>query len=298
MQHPEGVARAVAHGEQHPRAAKLRAFAGALRLQARHAAVRGLDAGHLRAEAHFAARLDNPLAQVLHHRHQHVRADVRLGVEEDVLVRARRGELLEDPADALVFDAGRELAVGERASAALAELDVALGVELARLPEALDLLSARFGVLSPLEDDRAQARLGQHERREHPGRAEAHHDRPVGLRADGPRHLVFRVAGDGRLRAVGHFQNFVLAPLDEHVHGAEDAHVRFFARVYGLFAQIEPLDLRLGDAKLPGGQLHEPRHILPRRQGEIANPDHLSASFAVPPRRPARRPDDQAHCRL
>jgi len=234
-------------------------------------------------------------AQILHDRHEPVGADVRLGVEQNVLVRARLGELLEHPADALVFDAGVELPVREGARAALAELHVARGVELACLPEALDLLAPRRGVLPALERDGAQPGLGQHQGREQARGAEADHDGAHAVPAHRARRLVLRVGGEGGLGAVRHLEDLVLAASDQHVDRVEQADIRFFAGVDGLFAHVETLDLRLADAQLPGRQLDEPGYVLVGRQGQIVNPNHLAGSF---PSFPARRPDDQAHCRL
>ena len=103
---------------------------------------RGLDAllaelevRDLRAEADRAAEADDFLADVAHDVAQDVRADVRLVQVEDLRRRPRRNECLEHIAHVRIADARRELAVGERARPAFAELDIRLGVERA----------ARFG---------------------------------------------------------------------------------------------------------------------------------------------------------
>ena len=64
---------------------------------------------------------------------------------------------------ARVLDAGIELAVGEGASAALAELDVGFGVEDAAAPEAPGVAGALADQFAAFEDERAEAHLGQDE---------------------------------------------------------------------------------------------------------------------------------------
>ena len=62
--------------------------------------------------------------------------DVRLAVVEDRVGSAEAVERLEDDGDLVVPLAARQLAVAEGPRASFAELDVRLGVEVARLPEA------------------------------------------------------------------------------------------------------------------------------------------------------------------
>ena len=78
----------------------------------------------------------------------------------------------------LVADLAVELAVGERARAALAELHVRLRVEdlLAPQPERVDRALAHR--LAALEDDRPEPHLRQHQPGEQAARAGADHDRP------------------------------------------------------------------------------------------------------------------------
>ena len=212
--------------------------------------------------------MDDRLAQILHDRHQLVRADVRLGIVEDIGARARPGKLLEDPADALVFDAGVQLPVGERPRAALAELHVALRVERPGLPEFQHGRVPRLGVLPALE----------HERGEHPRRAEPDDHGP--LRRDGPRlrNVIDRVLRERSPGAVGHLEDLVLPALDRHIDGIDDAHVVFLARIDGPPLQIQLLDLIRGDAQLPRRGLDEPGHIAVRRQRDITDADHLGSS--------------------
>ena len=93
-QHGEGVARAVADREH-------RVLRGErIRSVGRHDPQRGepsvppLQSGDLMREAHLRAEGKQLLPQILQHDIQPVGADVRLGVNENILARAERGELL------------------------------------------------------------------------------------------------------------------------------------------------------------------------------------------------------------
>ena len=82
------------------------------------------DVRHLCAKAYLAAHLDNLLTQALHHRAQHIRPDMRLLQIPYLLGRTCRDERLDDLIHARVATARRQLAVGERSRATLAELDI------------------------------------------------------------------------------------------------------------------------------------------------------------------------------
>ena len=278
VQRLKGVAGAVPDGEQHAGGGDDGRFAALRRAHAGDAAILGHESRDLHAEADLAAVVDDRLAQILHDRHQLVRADVRLGVVEDIGARARPGKLLEDPADALVFDAGVQLPVGERPRAALAELHVALRVERPGLPEFQHGRVPRLGVLPALEHERAQPRHAEHQRGEHPRRAEPDDHGP--LRRDGPRlrNVIDRVLREGSPGAVGHLEDLVLPALDRHVDGINDAHVVFLPCVDGPPLQIQLLDLIRGDAQLPRRGLDEPDHIAVRRQRDITDADHRVSS--------------------
>ena len=136
-------------------------------------AILRLKSRQARAEADFAAEAQHLFPQVLNDVEQHICPDVRFGVVEDLLLRTEAYKLLKHPAAALVLRAGVELAVGKRTCAALAELDVALGVQRAATPEALDLFPAQRCGVAALEHEGPQPRLRQHEGGEHACRAEA-----------------------------------------------------------------------------------------------------------------------------
>ena len=89
-----------------------------------------------------------------------------------------------------VLRAGVELAVGKRARAALAELDVRAHVQLARCPEALDIAPSPLDAFAALEQDGPRAAAGEHQRREQSRRARADHHGAHGGRGDHRRQLV------------------------------------------------------------------------------------------------------------
>ena len=103
-----------------------------------------------------------------------------LGIGENILRRTAAHQCLHDKAVAHILRAGVQLAIGKRARAALAELDVALRVQQAGAPETGHVLLALFHGLTPLQQDGPCAAPGQHQRGEQPRRACAHHDRSDG----------------------------------------------------------------------------------------------------------------------
>ena len=179
VQGAEGVARAVPDGEDGAAGFDARRTVRRLHGQRREHAAFRFEPRDAVLKPHLAAERDHIFADRAHHFHEHIRSDVRLGVVNDVLRRAVRGELLQHPADALVMRVRVELAVGEGPGAALTELYVALGVEGAARAEGLHGLLTCVHVLSALEYDRASARFREQERGEHARRPEADHDRPL-----------------------------------------------------------------------------------------------------------------------
>ena len=100
-----------------------------------------------------------------------------------------------------VADLAVQLAVGKRAGAALAELHVRLGMQLALAPQVPGVLRAFAHFLAAVEDDRAESHLRQDQPGEQPARAEADHQRPVSAARRGLGHEV--VAGVRRGLHVG-----------------------------------------------------------------------------------------------
>ena len=176
FQHFEGVPGAVADGEN--RRVTVDNFPG-IGFQAGKLSIFDAKARDLRVEPHLPAERNDPLSQVLHHSEQNIRAHMGLGVVENVLPGPGLHELLQHPADAGVIDTGVQLAVGEGARAALAELDVAFFVQNPGCKEFFHLFVAGLRVLSPLQNQRLPACQGQNQGGKHPRRAEAHHHGPL-----------------------------------------------------------------------------------------------------------------------
>src|SRR6185369_1837125 len=181
-QHLERVAGTVADGEHDMVGGD--AFAPGQH-DAAHLAVAGgvafdLDFLDLGPEAHFAAEFENVGAHLLDHADQPESADVRLVDEEDFFRRAGLDEFLEHLAAMVlrVLDLAVELAVGEGAGAAFAELDVGIRVQLALAPQAPGVLSPLAHGLAAFDDDRAKTHLGQDQAGEQAAGAGADDDWP------------------------------------------------------------------------------------------------------------------------
>ncbi len=124
---------------------------------------------------------------------------------------------------ARVADLAPQLAVGERAGAAFAELHVRLRIELALAPQAPGVLGALAHLLAALEHDGAQAHLRQDQRREDAAGPEADDDgalacgRGVEEAVGRPAHEV--VVGVGR-----HAQVRVAREASEHGRFVDGEH--------------------------------------------------------------------------
>ena len=95
----------------------------------------------------------------------------------------------EDPGDTAVVRAGAEFAVGEGPGAALAELDVGLGVERPAGAEGLNGLLPLVHARSALEDDGPEPGTGEDERGEDTRGSKARDEGPR-PRGREPRYLV------------------------------------------------------------------------------------------------------------
>ncbi len=110
-------------------------------------------------------------------------ADVGFAGGEDFLRGAGLDELGEEFAGEVpgVLDAAVELAVGEGAGAALAELDVGFGVEDAAAPERPGVAGALADEFAAFEDERAKAHLGEGQGGHQAAGAGADDNRPRGV---------------------------------------------------------------------------------------------------------------------
>ena len=123
MKHGEDVAGAMAHRQDHMIGGDLLA---ALKPHALHRAVLEDQLGDFALEAIFAAQSLDGGAQRFHHGHQPEGADMGMGLGENVFRRARLHEFVQHFAAQMagILDLAVELAVGESARAAFAELHI------------------------------------------------------------------------------------------------------------------------------------------------------------------------------
>ena len=245
IEHGHGVPGGVAEGQDH--AVGLEVDGGAGLFPVRDAVdilVRDDEVRQGTAEPYIAAETDDLFSDVLDHFDEVVRADVGVVRVEDGLRRAEADEVRHDLVLTGVLDAGGQLAVGERAGAAFAELDVRGSVEAAVLPEVLHVLRAGVGVVAALEDDGLQACFREGQGAEHAGGAEAHDDRPeVGM----PFVLDGDVVVEDRrldLLLVRPFDDLLLIRVDLHVDREDEVDVLFFAGVHGPAEHLERGDVR------------------------------------------------------
>ena len=131
-------------------------------------------------ESDLAAEAFDLRAQVLDHLDQLERPDVRPVDPEDLLRRAGRHEVGQDLAAEMagIAHLAVELAVGEGPGAAFAELHVRLRVEDPLAPEAEGVDGALADLLAALENDRAEAHLGESQRGKEAARPGADDHRP------------------------------------------------------------------------------------------------------------------------
>ncbi|OPZ59819.1 MAG: hypothetical protein BWY87_00807 [Deltaproteobacteria bacterium ADurb.Bin510] len=106
---------------------------------------------------------------------------MRLGLDQDRGVGAAGHQGLEEVAQGhAVLATGRELAVREEPGAALAVEHIALGVQAAARPEALDPGRTLGHGLAAFDQQRLKSGARQHESRHQAGRPSPHHQRPPG----------------------------------------------------------------------------------------------------------------------
>ena len=213
-----------------------------------------------------------------------------LGIVGDALGRAVGGKLGEHEADAFIVRAGVQLAVGKGPGAALAELHVVLGVQLAAAAQALDGQRTRVHILSALEHDRPHSGARQQQRGEHPRGAKAHHDGPRAVRRGrGDRVFLLDIGGDTFVPDTA--QRALLAAAQLHGHSADIVDIVLFARVQRAPHELPALDAPRVDAQLRRRLFFQRLRRLLRQQAQIPHEYHR-------PSLPAIRPLAQAHCRL
>ena len=251
--------------------------------------------GDLSAEPHLAAQVEDAPADILHHRQQHIGAHMGLGIIEDVLSGPCRHELLQNPLNPGIIDAGVQLAVGKGTCAALAELDVTARIQRASCEKGLHLFMPGSGVLAPLQHQRLLSRHGEDQRRKHPRRPKAHHHRPQGGRLPLFGRAVEGNRRHGRPLAGRALQNLVFAALHRHIHGVDDFHIRLFSGIHAAADDPQAADAGCGKAQHSGCFKLELTCAVLRGHDNVPQSDHF---VSLPALRPASLPELQAHCKL
>ena len=294
VQHLEGVAGAVAHRQHHVVGGERVAGGEAKAPHAPRAVGARLDLEVVdpAAEAVFAAEGLDGSAHRLDHGHEAEGADVGVGLGQDLGRRAGLDELGQDLAAEVtgVLDLAVELAVGEGAGPALAELDVGFGIEDAAPPQAPGVFRAFAHHLAAVEDDGAKTHLGQDQAREQAAGPGSDHHR-AGSREVLRRFRYEAVAGVGGGADMG-----VACEPGEHVGLVAHRHVdridhqdrRLLARIVGA-AGDRDLDQILGrDLKAGADGVGQRLGRMAERQLEVGQAQH-APGFTGASRRPSMR---------
>ena len=144
-----------------------------------------LDQSSVCAEADLPAQGQDLPPDALHHVDQHVRADVGLGVIADALRRAVGGELLQHPGMRLSWVPVFSFPSEKVPAPPSPNWTLFSGSSRSAGAEGVHRGLAAEGVLPPLEHQGLCPGPGQHQRGEHPRRAEAHHHRALRQAAPG-----------------------------------------------------------------------------------------------------------------
>ena len=153
----ERIARRVTGGEEHATGVDDPRGRG----DRLHATVAKREVVHAGLELDVDAVAEKRCADRPQDAEQQVRADVRLGVDQDALRRPGFDQALEDFAHERILLPRRELAVAIGAGAAFAKTEVRLGIELAFGAEPAAVPRAGLDGFAALEQSHACAVLGQ-----------------------------------------------------------------------------------------------------------------------------------------
>ena len=226
----------------------------------------------------FSAQGKNAGAHVLDHLDQAESADVRLAQVENFFRRAGAYEFLHDLASqvARVLDLAVELAVGKRAGAAFAELDVGFRIQHLLAPQSPGVLGPFAHGLAAFENDRAKAHLCQNQSGHQSARAEADDDRAF---AEASRSLggeaIVQIGGRDDFCVVLQAQAEGLFVTHAEIDLVNQHDGRFLARIVAALGDAEVQQLLGGDAQT-GAQGRTQGVIgVVQRQFQFGQAEHL-----------------------
>ena len=279
VQHLEGIARAVADGEDdvagRDAAAVLADHRTNLAIPAE------FEIGDFGPEAVFAAQRLDGGTQMFDHGDEAEGADMGLGDGEDFRRRASAHKLGENLAAEMagVLDAAVELAVGEGAGAALAELHVGFRVEQTFAPQVPRVFGALADGFAAIEDDRAEPHLGEHQGGEQAAGSGADHhrawgigggagDEAVGHVRRGKQAMVARETGQG---------GGLVAQRD--VDGVDQRDRRFAPGVPGAAGHLERQQIAHRQCQPGKDRLRQRGRRMVERQLQFGETQHLPAKL-------------------
>ena len=192
---------------------------------------------------------------------------------EDFLRGAGFDELGEELAGKMsrILDAGIELAVGEGAGAALAELDIGLGVENAAAPEGPGVLGALADGLAALEDERPKTHLGEGEGGHQATGAGADDDGPAARGGDVDGETVAGVGGGAEAGEARENGGLV---AEGDVDGVDEVDRRAAAGVVGSAGDGEAEEVVGGDGKTGQHRVAEGVGRVVQGQFEFGQAEH------------------------
>ena len=231
------------------------------------------ETGELVAEADIAAQANQLQPDVPHHLAEDVGAHMRAEGMGDVLRCAHLNKGVQYRANAGVMSAGSQLAVGECACTALAELDVGGGVQLTGAPELLYFFRPFLHRCPSLQDDGGDAVPSQIQGGKQTGWPHAHHHGGLGAGALDGWELVGLAHHQLDLIGLRPFDQRPF-PLRFHVHGEDKVQVRFLPGVHRLFDQVDGLDAAAGAQELAHLLLQLFRLVI-QGHSDIADANHL-----------------------
>ena len=266
LQHGKGIPGAVTDGQH-----RLIAFDGfpAFQLQAGEFFSICYQAGHLGIEADFTAQRNDPLADILDHCQQNIGAHMGLGIVEDLFPGTGFYELLQDPADSGIVDAGVQLAVRKCTGAAFTELNIAPDIQFTGFKEFLHLFMAALGILPPLQHQRLPASQCQDQSRKHTRRTEANHHRPL-FRSGNILgcFIVGHRCSRCPLAAAG-LQDLLFISFHRHIDGVDNLDIRLFPGVHTAADDLQLPDFGVGDPQQLSGLKLQLMGVMLRRERNI-----------------------------